>query len=93
LKRIDSIVRNVLDNFEPDIHDKRRRVISMWDSIVGEQLSRHARPEGYTDSVLLLRTLHPAAVMEIKLKKREILKRINDLWKQEIFTDIRTASC
>lgn len=92
MKRIDSLVRDVLDNFEPDIRMKRNRAVMLWDGVVGDELASLAKPVGFDGPVLLLRTLHPAAAMELRLRKKSILEKLNSLWEQEIFTDIRTVT-
>jgi len=92
VKSIDSLVGDVLRNFEPDIRMKRNRAVMLWKSIAGEELSAFTRPVGFEGSVLILRSFHPAATMEIRMRKNEILSRLNSLWGQEIFTDLRTVS-
>jgi hypothetical protein len=92
MRKIDSLVRDALRNFEPDIRAKRNRAVEFWKSIAGVELSRLARPIGFRGSVLILSTLHPAAAMELRLRKGEILDRLNSIWDQEIFTDIRTVT-
>lgn len=92
MKRIGSIVRQVLEDFEPDIRMKRNRAVMLWSSIAGEDLSTYLRPVGFRGSVLILMSHHPAASMAVRMRKRDILDRINSLWDQEIFTDIRTVT-
>lgn len=92
MKRIDSLVREVLNNLEPDIRTKRSRAMTLWESVAGSQLATFARPMGFEGSVLILRSFHPAATMEIRMRKKEILSRLNSLWEQEIFTDLKTVT-
>jgi len=92
VKSIGSLVRHVLEDFEPDIRMKRNRAMLLWSSIAGEDLSTYLRPMGFRGSVLVLRSYHPAASMELRMRKREILERLNSLWDQEIFTDLRTVT-
>jgi hypothetical protein len=92
LKKIDGLITNVLENYRPDIHEKRRRVLMLWKDIAGSELADLARIAGYEGSVLILRTYHPAASMEIQLRKIELLKKINSIWDQELFTDMKTVT-
>ena len=92
MKSIESLVRRVLDNFEPDIRMKRNRAVMLWSSIAGDELSTFTRPVGFHGSVLILRSYHPAATMELRMRKKEILESLNSLWDQEIFTDLRTVT-
>jgi hypothetical protein len=91
LRRIDSLVGEALRDFEPDLRVKRNRAVMLWESIAGAELSSLARPLGFRGSVLILRVLHPAAAMELRLRKKEILDRMNSLWGQDIFDDLRTV--
>ena len=91
MRKIDSLIPDVLDNFQPDMYQKRNNVIMLWENIVGEELAAFARPVGFEGSVLLLRIIHPAASMEIGLRKREILLKLNSVWKEELFTELKTV--
>ncbi len=63
----------------------------MWKEIVGEELAAFVRPVSLEESVLLIRIVHPAASMEIVLRKREILLKLNSVWGEELFTDLKTV--
>ena len=91
MRKIDSLIPDVLDNFQPDMYQKRNNVIMLWENIVGEELAAFARPVGFEGSILLLRIIHPAASMEIGLRKREILLKLNSVWDEELFTDLKTV--
>lgn len=91
MKSIESLVRDVLRNFEPDIRTKRNRAAMLWKTIAGDELSTFTRPMGFEGSVLILRSFHPAAAMEVRMRKAELLSRLNTLWGQEIFTDLKTV--
>ncbi len=91
MRKIDSLIRGVLDNFQPDVYQKRNRVVMLWKNIVGEELAAFARPVGFDGSVLLLRITHPAASMEIELRKKEILLKLNLVWDEKLFTDLKTV--
>lgn len=92
MKRLDSLIRDALDDFEPDINLKRNRTLLMWRSVAGEDLGSLSVPEGFEGSVLIVRVMHPAASMELRLRRHEILSLMNSMWDEEIFTEIRTVS-
>ena len=91
MRKIDSLISGVLDNFQPDIYQKRNSAVMLWKEIVGEELASIARPAGFENSVLLIRILHPAASMEIGLRKKEILHKLNSVCDEELFTDLKTV--
>ncbi|MEN8207647.1 MAG: DUF721 domain-containing protein [Candidatus Fermentibacteria bacterium] len=91
MKKIDSLIPDVLSNYKPDVYQKRQNVIAMWKDIVGDELAAYAKPAGIRESVLLIKVLHPAASMEIVLRKIEILHKLNSVWDVELFTDLKTV--
>ncbi|OPL19685.1 MAG: hypothetical protein AVO35_01555 [Candidatus Aegiribacteria sp. MLS_C] len=92
MKSIGSLVSQVLEDFEPDIRMKRNGALLLWSSIAGDDLSTYLRPVGVRGSVLVLMCYHPAAAMEVRIRKKEILEKFNSLWDREIFTDLRTVT-
>ena len=91
MKKIDSILPDVLRNFSLDIYQKRNSAVSMWKDLAGVELAAFVQPVGFNGSVLLLKIIHPAASMEIVLRKREILHKLNSVWDEELFTDLKTV--
>ncbi len=91
MRKIDSLIPLVLDNFQPDVYSKRNQVIMQWKAIVGDGLAAFAKPVGFDSSVLILKILHPAASMEILLRKKEILLMLNSVLDEELFSDLKTV--
>ncbi len=63
----------------------------MWKDIAGVELASFVKPVGFDGSVLLLKIIHPAASMEIVLRKKEILHKLNSVRDEELFTDLKTV--
>jgi len=91
VKKIGNLLPNILNSFKPDVYQKRNSAVMMWKEIVGEELAAFVRPVGFEESVLLLKIIHPAASMEIVLRKREILLKLNSVWDEELFSDLKTV--
>ncbi len=91
MKNVGRLIPDVLRNFKPDVYQKRNSVVMMWKDIVGDELAAFVRPIRIDESVLYLRIIHPAASMEIVLRKREILLKLNSVWDEELFTDLKTV--
>ena len=83
------MIDEVLIGFKPNDYQKKNKAVILWKSIVGEKLAEFVWPVGYDGSVLLLRIKHPAASMEIVLRKKEILKELNSVCGKKLFTDLR----
>ena len=91
MKKIDSLISDVLDNFQMDGYQKRNMVLLLWENIVGQELASLVKLVGYENSTVLLKVLHPAALMEIRLRKNEILHGLNSVLNEKLFTDLRTV--
>jgi len=89
LKRLDDLLRNLIGRLELTEGQERQKILSEWDNIVGRELGALAHPAGFRKSVLLIRALHPAAAMEIRLRKKEILDHLNNVAQKRLFTSLR----
>ncbi len=89
MRKINDLIPDVLDNFQPDCYYKRNRDLMLWENIVGKELAAFVRPTGFEGSVLMLRVVHPAASMEIGLRKREILLKLNSVYNEELFSELK----
>ena len=89
MRKISSLIDKAIDNFKPDDYQKRNTAVMQWEDIVGKELAAFVTPVGYDEAILLLRIKHPAAIMEIRLRKNEILKKLNSVWNEDLFTDLK----
>jgi hypothetical protein len=91
MKRIGELLSRLSGKLELDDGQDRQRVIGEWNRLAGKEISSLAKPVGFRKSILILRALHPAAAMEIRLRKREILDRLNAFAKRELFDSLRVT--
>jgi predicted nucleic acid-binding Zn ribbon protein len=89
LKRLDDLLRNLIGRLELTEAQERQKILGEWDNIVGKELGALAHPAGFRKSVLLIKALHPAAAMEIRLRKKEILDHLNCVAHKRLFTSVR----
>ena len=89
LKRLDDLLRNLTGRLELTEGQERQKILDEWDNIVGKELGALAHPAGFRKSVLLVRALHPAAAMELRLRKKEILDQLNSIARKRLFTSVR----
>ncbi len=52
------------------------RLLQAWDQALGEPFSRHCRPEGLRDGVVLARVRDSAWMQRLQLEKPRILERL-----------------
>ena len=89
MKRLDDLLRNLIGRLELTEGQERQKILGEWDNIVSKELCALAYPAGFRKSVLLIRALHPAAAMEIRLRKKEILDHLNSVAHKRLFTSVR----
>ncbi len=89
MKRLGELLSQLTGKLELNTGHDRQRVLGEWERLVGEEISHIAHPTGFRKSVLVLRVFHPAAAMEIRLRKREILDRLNGFAGKVLFDSLR----
>lgn len=89
MDKIDILVAAVVAGLELNKGLLRQKAVESWPEDAGSELSSFSRPLGFNKSVLLIQALHPAASMEITLRKRELLQKINHTAGVELFKEIR----
>ncbi len=89
MKKIETLIADVFRKFDLDKYQKRRKTLDSWNDIVGAELAELTILAGCERSVILVKILHPAAGMEIRLRKEEIISNLNKISGEELFTDIK----
>ena len=89
LKSIGELLSRLTGRLELGEGQERQKILGMWHSIVGDDLGRLAQPAGFRKSVLLVRTSHPAASMELRMRMKEILDRLNGAAGRQLFASMR----
>jgi hypothetical protein len=92
MKRIDEFLKAVAQKLELGLGLRRQEVLEHWNEAAGKELAKLSVPEGFEGNVLKVRALHPAALMELRMKQTEILSRLNTLAEGTVFTEIRVLS-
>jgi hypothetical protein len=92
MKRIDEFLKAVTQKLELGLGLRRQEALELWEDAVGKELAVLSAPEGFEGNVLKIRALHPAALMELRMRKSDILLRLNTLAKETVFTEIRVLS-
>lgn len=89
MKRLDEFLRVVTQRLELGLGLRRQRALDNWEAAAGKPLAGLSIPEGFEGGLLRIRALHPAAVMELRMRNGEILGRLNQLAGETVFTEIR----
>ena len=66
-----------------------RRVISHWEEVVGPHLASKSTPESFSRGVLSVAVTSAPWAQELRLRKAELVIRLNDAAGGGLFTDIK----
>lgn len=75
----------------PETQKKLRQysLFAIWNSVVGERVSKHAQPFRMMDATLVVRVDHAAWMHELQMLKPELLKKIHAHVSPTLIRDIR----
>jgi len=65
------------------------RVTVRWDECVGAQLGSKSAPEKFESGTLWVAVAGPSWAQELRMRKRQILERLNEWAGEALFTDVR----
>ncbi|MBC8549786.1 MAG: DUF721 domain-containing protein [Candidatus Brocadiales bacterium] len=89
MEKISALLSELAGKLELNKGADRNKALGFWEEIVGVKLAKLTVIKGFKKSVLIIKVLHPAAAMEIRLKKKTILKKLNDNMGKVLFDDIK----
>lgn len=62
---------------------------SRWEECVGSQLASKSAPEKFENGTLWVAVAAPVWVQELRMRKNQILERLNEWADEELFVDVR----
>lgn len=68
-----------------------QRVTGDWQAIVGEVLALKSSPEAFDHGQLTISVTSAPWAQELRLRKQELLKRLNETAGRELFTDLKIS--
>lgn len=77
--------REVLERLEA------RRIVSRWREAVGDHLAARSSPDKFEHGVLTIAVASAAWSQELRLRKAELLTRLNETAGRDLFEDLRFA--
>lgn len=89
MEKISNILSKLAGRLELQKGTERNKVLEDWSEIVGPKLAGLTVIKGFRRAVLIIKVLHPAAAMEVRLKKKKVLKQLNDRAGKVLFEDIK----
>ena len=68
-----------------------RRIVKRWQEAVGEHLAARSAPEKFEHGVLTIAVSSAPWAQELRLRKAELLQRLNETAGRDLFEDLRFA--
>ncbi len=90
MRRIDKLLAESVP--QPEVLRAARAQLAMarWDSVVGPVLSEKSWPDRFSKGTVWVATRGSAWAQELRMRKREILRRLNELAAEAgLFEDVR----
>lgn len=67
----------------------QRRVVDLWDSLLGPTISQYTSEKFIKNQVLYVKILNPALRQDLNMMRSQLVKRLNDAVGSQIITDVR----
>ena len=88
-QRVGLILEKTLKKMSLDGKLKQHKAINVWDSVVGEHVSRHAQPEFIRNKILFVRVSSPPWMQQLSYMSRGIVEALNETVGTPIVEEIR----
>lgn len=86
---ISEVLEKVIKKYKPDTDLEAYRVFSMWNDIVGPKIGEHTKPLKIKEKILYVIVDDPLWLAQIKYIKQDVLKKLCDNIKNNVFKDIK----
>jgi predicted nucleic acid-binding Zn ribbon protein len=89
MKRINEVINNALVKYNLKNKIKEIEIISKWDKIVGELISKHTAPRGIYYKKFIIDVDSPIWANELSLIKDKLIEKINSEIGSNVVKDIK----
>ncbi len=86
---IGSIINNVLKNYRREPDGELIRVWHVWDSIVGDVISKNAKPAAFKGRILLVHVTSSTWVHQLQFLKEEMIAKLNESLEKSLIDDLK----
>lgn len=85
-----AVLKELIKNYRPlNLVGKELRIWEEWDSIVGPEVAKNARPQQLRGGVLLVETSHPLWSSELQFRSETIRQKLNEKFGADFIKEIR----
>ena len=86
---IGRIIEDVLKTYRREPDSALIRVWHVWDSIVGEVISKNAKPAAFKGRILLVYVTSSTWVHQLQFLKEEMIARLNEALGKALIDDLK----
>ena len=86
---IGSILNEVLKTYRREPDGELIRVWNVWDGIVGEVISKNAKPAAFKGRILLVYVTSSTWVHQLQFLKKEMITRLNEALGKVLIDDLK----
>ncbi|ASQ89538.1 hypothetical protein CHL67_00020 [Prosthecochloris sp. GSB1] len=87
-RKFSDIVPDICSALDLEEAYRQHRAFRIWDSIVGDAISRVTRVDNFIKGTLYIRVHNPSWRNELSMRKRSIISRLNEALGSEMVRDI-----
>jgi hypothetical protein len=89
LVHIGSIINDVLKNYRREPDGELIRVWHVWDSIVGDVISKNAKPAAFKGRILLVHVTSSTWVHQLQFLKEEMIAKLNEALGKSLIDNLK----
>ena len=86
---IGSIIDDVLKTYRREPDNELMRVWQVWDRIVGDVVSKNARPAAFKGRILLVYVTSSTWIHQLQFLKKEIIVKLNEGLEKALIDDLK----
>jgi len=86
---IGSIIDDVLKTYRRESDGELIQVWHVWDSIVGDVISKNAKPAAFKGRILLVHVTSSAWVHQLQFLKDEMIAKLNEALGKSLIDDLK----
>jgi predicted nucleic acid-binding Zn ribbon protein len=86
---ISSVIDEVLKTYRREPDGELLRVYHIWDSIVGEVISKNAKPAAFKGRILLVYVTSSTWVHQLQFLKAEMIAKLNGALGKSLIDDLK----
>jgi len=89
MKKAQDILNSLIKNYSPTEGETYHSFFRSWAKVAGQDAAAHSKVEDIKGSVVVIQVDHPGWIQMIQMKKKPILKKIQNLYPELGITDLR----